>query len=1255
MRRGQKVCYIRWLLFILALAAAAGNCAAQSTNVEYLGDQPELILSATPGWGEMGWNLAAHAPGQTGAPLQIGSRTFAKGLGHHANGDIVVDLDGRFTRFEALVGLQPCGSSGSLVFRVIVDGAVRFDSGVMKADNEPKLADVDLSGAQELQLQASDAGDGIACDMANWVEARLTRATGQAVAPRSASVNVADFARVLTWDPQRANGAHAGRLEEYRTEDILLERPVARDAMNYWPVPVWTNEVGCIGLQWLNQRSLRELELEFAAGAPIPKSDQVELQGWFGESQWQGTWKTLTGDWHSEGAKLVFHPTGVKGAPASLLTQKVRWIFRPVTGRLLIARLAAFTRSRWGTANIICQAERPEYESRGSYRIINGGIEGAPEASIRFVDWPLGKPVQLAVRYSLPSALNTDPTMIQFRMPAGACAVSLADVLTNPCVYVPVLGLYVATNPPRLSFAQYKFDINTRKTVIEEVRARPDQTFAQAMQRTHHAAQDDGPVLLSLACDSTKFIVERDGTVRFGSEPKPGRGRDGLELHSHFDGNSDVKPTRHLDGGWLPVPVMTRGEGSVDCIEKVFVAPAAEPAGPPPAWSAPSVCVVEFQLTNRQAAAAQVQFSFDCVIAGGAKPAIEIHPQSQGFELIRAANLIGLVETNGLGPLRLEMADGHGQISGLLPGDSAARCVMRFPGNGAKPDLALNRTVAELLTATKAYWQRVLEPGIHIQTPEPLLDDIIRSSIVRCYIDARDADGGKHVATWIAAMSYGPLESESHSVIRGMDYMGQAEFGRRSLDFFVRRYNTNGFLTTGYTTFGTAWHLWTLAEHYRLYRDNDWLRNIAPEVTRVCNWVVTQLGKTAAAARVSAEESIEGVDPSLAPPIGGLMPPGVLADWNAYACYFSMNAYYFAALNEVGAVLSDVAKSELRADASDRMLSGPRTDLTSARGLQPGDLEAHAPGGVSTNGEYFVSCALQLKTNILRAYAWTQAQAPVVPLRNGHWVPYYPSQVHSPGKLADFFPGQDGGRSWCYDVELGAHQMVAAGVLPPDDAEVSRMMDHLEDAQFLADGWGDYPATGNRQDWFSLGGFSKVQPYYTRNVEIYGLRDDVRPFIRSYFNTLAAMISPEVLTFWEHFNHGGAWDKTHETGYFLQQTRTMFLTARGDELWIAPFVTANWMKDGLSVSVSNAPSRFGPVTYQLVSHAKEGFLEAAIQTPTRIVPKSIVLRLRHPDGQRIRLVTLDGESHADFDPARDTITFEPSATTNAVRKVVARY
>jgi hypothetical protein len=155
----------------------------------------------------------------------------------------------------------------------------------------------------------------------------------------------------------------------------------------------------------------------------------------------------------------------------------------------------------------------------------------------------------------------------------------------------------------------------------------------------------------------------------------------------------------------------------------------------------------------------------------------------------------------------------------------------------------------------------------------------------------------------------------------------------------------------------------------------------------------------------------------------------------------------------------------------------------------------------------------------------------------------------------------------------------------------------------------------------------------------------VKPFVRSYFNTIAAMLNPEVLTFWEHFNHSGAWDKTHETGYFLHQTRTMLVTERGDQLWLAPFITCNWLKDGQDLNVSKAPTRFGPVSYRLESHLAQGYIQATIHPPTREMPSRIVLRLRHPEDRPIRSVQVNGKPCRDFDKANGLVRLEPAAET----------
>src|SRR4029077_9442500 len=133
----------------------------------------------------------------------IGERTFTKGFGHHASGAITVLLDGAFSAFDTEVGLQPCATVGSVIFRVIVDGEQRFESRVLHSGDAPVAVHLAVAGATELRLETADAGDGINCDMANWANARLTRSSNPVAERDAQRVDIGRFGRVVTWDPNR--------------------------------------------------------------------------------------------------------------------------------------------------------------------------------------------------------------------------------------------------------------------------------------------------------------------------------------------------------------------------------------------------------------------------------------------------------------------------------------------------------------------------------------------------------------------------------------------------------------------------------------------------------------------------------------------------------------------------------------------------------------------------------------------------------------------------------------------------------------------------------------------------------------------------------------------------------------------------------------------------------------------------------------------------------------------------------------------
>lgn len=162
---------------MLAIAWVPSVRAADGGGVDFVSDpNAGIAMQHSQQWGDFGLDTAAARKGAAGSPMQIGDKKFDKGLGHHANGEIVIDLRGQYSRFRSTLGVQwQGGNRGSVVFRVSADGKVLLETGPMSDSDPPKEIDLPVAGVRELRLIASDAGDGIGCDMANWAEACLVR------------------------------------------------------------------------------------------------------------------------------------------------------------------------------------------------------------------------------------------------------------------------------------------------------------------------------------------------------------------------------------------------------------------------------------------------------------------------------------------------------------------------------------------------------------------------------------------------------------------------------------------------------------------------------------------------------------------------------------------------------------------------------------------------------------------------------------------------------------------------------------------------------------------------------------------------------------------------------------------------------------------------------------------------------------------------------------------------------------------------
>ena len=97
-----------------------------------------------------------------------------------------------------------------------------------------------------------------------------------------------------------------------------------------------------------------------------------------------------------------------------------------------------------------------------------------------------------------------------------------------------------------------------------------------------------------------------------------------------------------------------------------------------------------------------------------------------------------------------------------------------------------------------------------------------------------------------------------------------------------------------------------------------------------------------------------------------------------------------------------------------------------------------------------------------------------------------------------------------------------------------------------------------------------------------------------------------------------------------------------DVLWLARGTPRSWLEDGNTMAVTNAPTRWGKLSFSLHSHLRTGKVEASMVGAVTPPSPLVKLRLRVPAGHRIRSVTANGKPWDQFNAEEETITLPPA-------------
>ena len=501
-----------------------------------------------------------------------------------------------------------------------------------------------------------------------------------------------------------------------------------------------------------------------------------------------------------------------------------------------------------------------------------------------------------------------------------------------------------------------------------------------------------------------------------------------------------------------------------------------------------------------------------------------------------------------------------------------------------------------------AYWKRILSPLARVHLPEPRLNDLYRAIVTQIFINAHGN-----------LMPYGAMpggyELDFYGIEEGYAMMGLAFFG------FIpdaQRYMEDTYLTRAFLTKVEKYRSWPdrhqqyrnglqptyAVDAFRFSRDRAWMRKHVNLLRDCAEWTITNRRKTMV---------LKG---GTRPLTWGLLPKwtfgGDIADQKCHSLFANFTCW--RGLKDTAWVMGQLgdakAAGRYAREASDyrRCVLRAVDGIYRAKGRPP-MLPLAVERGATTGGEYY-----QLFAGILLD------QLP------------FEFDDKRASYLGDFL--EQDNRTFLGLARFRVEQAtVDAPHTAPGMLDAIYSMGHL--LTRLHQG---------RVREFLLGFYA----YQVFNLEhhCFGSRESnpiyaSDPHLRTLYRT-SEVTDPLPCS----------------SAVALHLLRHMLVTeeSRGGGtytgalqlLWGAPRA---WFSQGKRIAVENAPTHFGPVSFDVRSDVRRGVIRATVTAPSRQPCTAIHLRLRHPDGLAIKRVTLNGVPHKRFDAAKELITIlKPSGT-----------
>lgn len=487
------------------------------------------------------------------------------------------------------------------------------------------------------------------------------------------------------------------------------------------------------------------------------------------------------------------------------------------------------------------------------------------------------------------------------------------------------------------------------------------------------------------------------------------------------------------------------------------------------------------------------------------------------------------------------------------------------------------------------FWRMENRKGTQLRSPVPQLDSLHASHLSNVEItDFAMPDAPDLINTSVGSSTYGNFSNESCMVVQELDQRGFHDDCRRRLDLWVKYqgtatqpgnfsdfdgmyYGAGGF-EQGHYNQHHGCVLWCMAEHFLLTRNREWFGRVAGSVIAGADWVFRQRRRTM------------GELPHSRGWEHGFLPAGSLEDVTEFYYWLSTNCLTWRGADRAAQALEVYGHTE----------AGRIRQEADAFGL-----------------------------DLIHGFETMRQHAPLVRLRDGRWVPQYPSRLYCRGRDV----------GWIRQVIEGAAYLLISGLFGPRSRQASWILDDYQDNLYLTPPYG-YVMREPEADLLSRGGFS-IQPCLLPGLMPHLERDEPEIYLWMFFNSFATIYREEISGMIEHpmpelgFSTSVVF-KTSDEANAVMWMRYMVIYWNDRLLHFGRALPRAWFAHRTPVELTGVCTLFGRVGVHYEARLADKKIIARVELGTLRDNPQVLVRFRHPDKTAIRLARVNGRPWTRF-------------------------